>query len=428
MQVEQKKLEKSQLELTITITPIEMDKWVKKAATHLSEHGKIPGFRPGKAPYETVVKNFGEMKIYEEALDDIITFYYWQAITENKINTIGQPKIDIGKFAPGNDLIFTAQVALLPEVTIGAYQDLQIEKKKVEVKAEEIDKVLKELQEMRAKEVIKLSAVEMGDKAEINFSAIVNGQPLENGQAEKYPLVVGNKQMIPCFEEQIVGMSVGQEKKFTINFPTEYYKKELAGQPAEFTVKVINVYRREMLELNDDFAQQVAGAKSLAELRDKVKENMQAEKDFKEEQRSEVEMLEKIVEHTSFGDLPEILVHSEQHKMIHELQDSIEAQGMVWEHYLSSIKKDEHSLEHDFIEGAIRRVKTALVMREIATKENIRVTEEELLAEIKRLSDTYRDNETAQNNLQSDGYRKYIENSLNNEKVLQCLREHNIKK
>lgn len=428
MQVEQKKLEKSQLELTIIVAPAEMEKWLKKAATHLSEHGKIPGFRPGKAPYETVVKQFGEMKVYEEALDDIITFYYWQAVTENKINTIGQPKIDISKFAPGNDLVFTAQVALLPGVTIGNYQNLQIEKKKGEVLPAEIDKVLKELQEMRVKEAAKLSAAEMGDKAEVSFSAIFNGVPLENGQAEKYPLVLGSKQMIPGFEEQIVGMNVGQEKKFTINFPAEYYKKELAGQPAEFTVKVTNLYHRELPELNDEFAQQVAGVKDLAELRNKVKENMQAEKDFKEEQKAEIEMLEKIVEHTTFGELPEILVHSEQHKMIHELQDSIEAQGMVWDHYLSSIKKDEHSLEHDFLEGAIKRVKTALIMREVAQKENIMVSQEEVQAEIKKLAETYRDNETVQNNLQSDGYRKYLENSLNNEKVLQFLKEHNIKK
>jgi len=426
MKVDKKELNKTEVEFNIEVEVQEMESFLKKTAQRLSEQTKIAGFRPGKAPYEEVKKHLGEMTIYESALDDIVSHYYWQIIEESKLEAIGQPKIEIVKFAPGNNFIFKATVALLPKVKLGKYIDQKIKIQSIKVDQVEVDKLIDNLLEMRAKESAKLSAVAKGDKVEIDFKISLVGQPIENGQAEKYPLIIGSDRMISGFEDQIVGLTVGQDKKFKLNFPDSYHDKKVAGQDCDFEIKLINAYKRELPELNEEFIKGLGEFKDVADFKNKIKDNVKNEKTLKEAQRAEIEMLDKIVANTEFEPIPEPLVDAEAHKMIHELQYSIESQGMVWDNYLQSIKKDHESLEKDFTEGAERRVKTSLVLRQIAEQEGLRVTKEEVKAQLKKLSEQFKDNPQAQENLQSEGYQKYLESSLNNEKVLEFLRSKNI--
>jgi len=428
MEVNKKELEKNELELNIKVKVDEMDKFLKLSAERLSKDAKIDGFRPGKAPYDKVVKELGEMNVYEAALDDILTHYFWQAIEENKVEAIGQPKIDIVKFAPGNDLEFKATVALLPKVKLGKYTDLNIKKNEVKIDKAELDKVIDDLREMRVKEVAKKEAAANGDKVSVDFKVSCDGKPIENGSAEKYPLIVGSKRMIPGFEEEVVGLKSGEEKKFKLKFPESYHDKEVAGKECEFEIKVHEVFARELPEIDDEFIKSLGQFKDVEDFKSKVEENIKAEKDFKESQRVEIEMLEKLVENSEFGDVPQVLIEAESHKMVHELQSSIESQGMSWEQYLQSIGKDHDSLQKEMEAGAEKRVKTSLVMREITAKENLKVEPKEVEEELKKLAEQYKDNPQAQENLQSDGYKKYLENNLNNEKVLSFLREKNIVK
>ena len=426
MELNKKELNKNELELTITVKVNEMEKFLKLSAERLSKTAKIAGFRPGKAPYDKIVQELGEMKIHEAALDDILTHYFWQAIDDNKIQAIGQPKIDIEKFAPGNDLVFKATVALLPKVKLGKYTGFNIKKQEVKIDKVELNKVMDDLREMRVKEVIKKEAVAKGDKVQIDFKVSCDGKPIEQGSAEKYPLVVGDGRMIPGFEEEVIGLKSGDEKKFKLKFPENYHDKAVAGKECEFEIKVHDVFKRELPELDDEFVKSLGQFEGVEDFKQKVEENIKSEKSFKESQRAEIEMLDKIVDAAEFGDVPELLIDAESHKMVHELQNSIESQGMSWEQYLSSIKKDHDALQKDMTEGAERRVKTSLLMREIAAKENLRVEAKEVEEQLQKLAEQYKDNVQAQENLKSDGYKKYLENNMNNDKVLEYLRKENI--
>ncbi len=427
MKVEKKELNKTEVEFTIEVGVVEMEGFLKKSAQRLSVQAKINGFRPGKAPYEEIKRHLGEMKIYEAALDDIITHFFWQALEGSKLEAIGQPKIEISKFAPGNDLVFKATIALLPGVKLGKYIDKNITQSASEVDEAGVEKLIADLQEMRAKESAKLSAAAKGDKVELDFKVSRAGQPIEQGAAEKYPLVLGSDRMIPGFEDQILGMTAGEEKNFKLTFPQNYHDQSVAGQEADFYVKVINVYRRELPELTPEFVKSLGEFKDVADFKAKVRENIKAEKDLKESQRVEIKLLEEIVAASEFDPIPQLLIDAEAHKMVHELEYSIESQGMNWNNYLQSIKKNHEDLEKEFATGAEQRVKTSLLLREIAAKENLRITETELEVELKKLAERFKDNAQAQENLQSEGYKKYLESSLNNERVLQFLRDKNIK-
>jgi trigger factor len=427
MEVIKKDLEKNELELTITVKPNEMEKFLKLSAERLSKDAKIPGFRPGKAPFDKVVQELGEMKIYEAALDDILTHHFWEAIDKEKIKAIGQPKIDIEKFAPKNDLVFKATVALLPKVKLGKYTDFGLKKPEVKIDKVEIDKVFDDLREMRVKEVVKKGEAIDGDKVQLDFKVSCDGKPIEQGSAEKYPLVIGSKRMIVGFEEEVVGLKAGDEKKFKLEFPKDYHDKAIAGKECEFDIKVHDVFTRELPEIDDEFIKSLGEFESVDDFKSKVEENIKSEKSFKELQKVEVAMLDKLVDGSEFGAIPDVLIDAESHTMLHELQHSIESQGMNWDQYLESIKKDHESLKKDFHEGAERRVKTSLLMREIAEKENLRADAKELEEKMKQMAEQFKGNAQAEENLNSPGYKKYMENSLNNEKVLKFLREKNIK-
>ncbi|MBL7021989.1 trigger factor [Patescibacteria group bacterium] len=426
MDVKKKELDKNELELSITVTPAEMEKFLKLSAERLSKDAKIPGFRPGKAPYDTIVKELGEMKIHEAALDDILTHYFWQAIEENKVDAIGQPKIDIVKFAPGNNLEFKATVALLPQVKIGKYTGLKLKKNEVKVDKAEVDKIVDDLREMRVKEIATKEAAAKGNKAQVDFKVKCDGKPIENGTAEKYPLIIGNSRMIPGFEEEIIGLKAGEEKTFTLKFPENYHDKSVAGKDCEFEVKVHDVFVRELPKLDNEFIKSLGQFKDVKDFMAKVEENIKSEKNFKESQRVEIEMLEKIIDGSEFESIPDILIDAESHKMVHELQGSIEQQGMSWDQYLESIKKDHDGLQAEMRDGAERRVKTSLIMREITDKEKLKVEPGEVDKQLEQMKEEYKDNPQAQENLKSDGYKKYLESNMNNEKVLNFLREKNI--
>lgn len=426
MKVDKKEINKTEIVFSIELETQEMEKFLKLSAERLSNSVEIKGFRPGQAPYDAVKREVGEIRIYEQALDDITAHYCGQVLAQEKIQTIGQPKIGIEKFAPGNNLIFTTTVALLPQVKLGKYIGLKIKRNRVEIDDKEVDAVINDLLEGRAKESAKLTPVEKGDKVEVDFKISLNGKSIDQGEVDSYPLVIGSNRMIMGFEDQLMGLSAGENKRFKLKFPASYHDKLVADKECDFEIKITNVFKREVPQLNNEFVKTLGDFKDVDGFKNRIKDNIKAAKEFKEKQKAEIDMLEKIVGNSEFDPIPGLLIDAESHKMIHELQHSIEAQGMVWEDYLSSLKKDEESLEAEFKEGAEHRVKTSLIMREITIKEDLKVDKLEVESQINKLTERFKDNSQAQENLQSEGYEKYLENSLNNEKVLQFLREKNI--
>lgn len=347
MNITKKDLEKNQVELSIEVSLEEMKPHLEKAAEKMSKKTKLPGFRPGKAPYELVKNKFGEMAIYQEALDMIISDSFYKAITREKIASVGQPEIKVEKIAPGNPLSYTATVALLPKVTLGEWQTLSIKKKSIKASQEDMAKTLEQLQNMQVKESSVERAAKKGDKVEVNFEVLIEKVVIEGGKNPKYPMVIGEGRMIPGFEDKIIGMKKDDKQEFELSFPKEYFQKNLAGKRATFKVKLLSVAERELPKLDDEFAK-LMGMKTIDELKTQLSNNIKQDKESKEKQRVEGEAIQAIVKQAKIEDVPEKLIDSEVHKMSHELEHSISQQGMDMAGYLKSIKKTQEDLKKRF--------------------------------------------------------------------------------
>ncbi|HLD27363.1 MAG TPA: trigger factor [Patescibacteria group bacterium] len=422
MRIQQEKIKASEIKLTLEVGVDEYRPFLERAAVKLSRQTKIEGFRPGKAPFEIVKNRVGEMNLYQEALDEIVSNFYWQAVMREKLNAVGQPKIELAKLAPGNPIVFTATVGLMPKVELGDYKKIRIKRQPAAVKDEEVDQAIDDLRGMRAKEVLVNRPAQKNDQAEIDFNVSLDKVPVEGGQGQKYPLVLGSGAMIPGFEDNLIGLKAGEEKIFQLKFPAEYQNKMLAGKLCDFKVKVHSVFERQLPEATDDWAKTL-GAESVKELKTKITKNLEEEKKFNEEQRLENELLEKIVARVKFSEIPDSLIHNEAHRMVHEFGDTIAARGISFADYLKNIKKEEHDLEEEFAPRAKERVKTSIVIKEIADQEKIEATADELKKETELILAQVPDNQEAADNIKSEGYQQYLNTIVRNKKVMEMLKK-----
>jgi trigger factor len=419
-----KKLEKAQVEISVEVSVEEMRPYLEKAAAKISKDTKIEGFRPGNAPYDVVVAKVGEMAILQEAIDDIISKTYYDTLQENKIVTIGQPKIDIEKLAPGNPFSYKATADILPEVKVGDYSKIKIKRTKVEVKDEQVDVVLEDLRKMQQKESLADRASKLGDKMDINFDVFLNKVAIENGAQKKYPITLGDGKFIPGFEEQITGLKAGEEKEFELSFPEKYFDKKMAGKTAEFKVKCNGVFELEMPELTDDFAKSISAEKfkSIDEVKKNIKENIISEEKQKQEQRLEIEMLDKLIEASTFEIIPDVLVDHEVSKMLMEMQQSVIKQGLQFEDYLKSLKKTEDELKQEFRPSAEQRIKSSILSREIYHQKKFDVTSDEINLEIEEMMKSYPNNPEVRKQFEAETYKDYMKNIIGNRKVLEFLK------
>ncbi|MFH1225962.1 MAG: trigger factor, partial [bacterium] len=370
------------------------------------------------------VKNqVGEMKIYEEALEIAIPKTYTEAIKLKKLETIGQPQIKVEKLAPGNPLIYTATVALLPIIKLADYKKTKAIKKEIVVGLKEIEDILENLRKMRAKEKLVEREVKNGDRVAVDFEMFLAGVPAENGQHKDYPLVIGENRLVPGFEDQLISLKAGEKKEFSLKFPAEHFDKNLAGREVDFKTEIKAVYGRELPELDDEFAKNLGQFDNLIALKKQIGDNLEQEKKMKEEQRWEGEILDKIVKASEFGIIPEILIDNECHKMVHEFESTIERQGLNFGDYLKSVSKTKEQLEKGFAIPAEERVKAALITREIARLENIEVRDDEIDKEIENILQYYSSNSEIEDNVRSDGYRDYLRNVLATRKVVELLKK-----
>ena len=426
MQVTKKELKKSEVELIIEVSTEETRPFLEKAAARVSQGLKIEGFRPGKAPYHIVKQKAGEMAIYQEGLDNIVSHFFIEAIKQEELNSVGSPRIEMEKVAPGNPIVFKAIVSLMPEVKLGDYKKVKVEKKEVKVEEAEVDRAIDDLRKMAVKETLVDRPARKGDRAEVDFDAFLDQVPIEGGQGRKYPLVLGEGMMIPGFEEQVEGMNKDEVKEFQLKFPEKYQNKMVAGKKCDFKVKLLSVFNRELPEMTDNWAKEL-GASSLEDLKNKIKENLEAEKKFQEEQRLEMELLEKVVKQVEISEIPENLIQSEAHRMIHEFEDSIIGQGLNFDDYLKNIKKERHDLEKEFRPKAEDRVKTSIVIKEIADSEKVGAGDKEIEEETEKILRQVKGNRGAEDNIRSEGYKGYLKTIIRNRKVIEMLKQECLK-
>lgn len=426
MKIEKKDLEKSQLEITVEISTEEFKSYIEKGAKKVSEQVKIEGFRPGKAPLEVLKQKVGEMSILEEAAQIAIRKTVDKIVDEETKGRqpVGQPNVTITKLAPENPLEYKITLALLPEITLGAYKNLDIKPEEAKIEDKELERALSDLREMRASEKIVDRQIKDDDKVIVDIHMSLDKVPVEDGHHHDLSILMGKDYLVTGFDKNILGLKKGEEKEFSLAYPSDHHQKNLAGKNVEFSVKIKEIYERIVPEANDEFAK-AFHLKDLTELKTNLKESLLQEKKRNVELKNESELISKISDKTKFGEFPDVIIESEAKNLMLELEQSVIRQGGKFEDYLNHLKKTKEQLMLEMMPNAIKRVKSALLLREIAVKENIFPTEEEINNKIKELEVQYTDNEKILKMLKEPGYAVYLKNILTNEKVIAKLKEWN---
>ncbi|WP_412839649.1 trigger factor [Bacillus paranthracis] len=376
--------------LTIEVDAKEVNNSIDAAFKKVVKTINVPGFRKGKMPRPLFEQRFGVESLYQDALDIILPKAYGEAIDEAGIFPVAHPEIDIEKFEKNANLIFTAKVTVKPEVKLGEYKGLAVEKVETTVTDEDVENELKSLQERQAELVVKEEGtVENGDTAVIDFEGFVDGEAFEGGKGENYSLAIGSGTFIPGFEEQLIGLKSGESKDVEVSFPEEYHAAELAGKPATFKVTVHEIKTKELPELNDEFAKEADEAvATLDELKAKLRTNLEEGKKHEAEHKVRDEVVELAAANAEI-DIPEAMIDTELDRMVREFEQRLSQQDMNLELYYQFTGTDADKLKEQMKEDAQKRVRINLVLEAIIEAENIEVTEEEVTAEVEKMAEMY---------------------------------------
>lgn len=382
--------ENQQVTLTIEVEAAEVTKAVNKAAKRLANRVNIPGFRKGKAPRIIVERHVGTDALMQEAFDLIAPQAFDNALKEQKIEPVTRPNIDIVTLEDGKDLVFKATVTPRPEVKLGDYKGLKVEKQVAEVKDEDVEKQIKNFQDRQGKMVDapEGAAVENGDFTTLNFEGFVDGKPFEGGKGEDYPLQIGSGSFIPGFEDQLVGAKIGEEKEVNVTFPEEYHSKDLAGKAAMFKCTIKSIKRKELPEINDELAKKVSKFDTLAELKADVRKNLEENAERKAENDQKSAAIEQATNNITV-DIPAVMIDNRVTAMIQEMAMRLEQQGMKLEQYLQYAGTDIAKIRENYRETAEKNVKTDLMLEEVAKAENIKVEADDLNAEVAAMAAAY---------------------------------------
>lgn len=426
--VQKETLPNNGLKMTFTISQEEARPYLEEAAKRLSEATSIPGFRPGHAGYEVVKQRVGEMKILEEALESLVRKSFVETILADDFDTVGSPSVDVVKLAPDNDIVFTAEVTLMPKaISLPDVTKLSVKAVEAKVEDKEIDLALKDLQRMRTAEVRGTAEEEttLTDKVVISMDMKLDNVPVEGGQSPNHAVHLNEEYYIPGFKEELVGMKEGDKKTFSLPFPKDHVQEFLAGKDVEFEVELKELFHLQPPELDDAFAATL-GTKDMQALRDVIGKNLLGEKTQEARSKEEKEMLELVAGKTQFEEIPDLLINEEIGKMVLELQRAVEAQGLEFDTYVKNLGKTLVQMKLDFTPQALMRVKVAVAMRAIAKEEELTATDKELDEELDRIAESYEDPKTKEQ-VFTPQYRDYMEQILKNRKVIEHLRSIIIK-
>lgn len=422
MHYETKKLDKSQVELTIIVEPGDYRADMESAAVRLSERAAIKGFRPGKAPYEMVKQQMGELKILEEAMQSVVESNFHEVSKKENLETIGMPNITIEKFAPGNDFVFKAVVALLPKVKLADIGKINVKIEEKPVTEEDTNNVLNDLRKMQPKEILKNGIATKEDKIVVGMDMFIDKVLVEGGQSKNHQVYLSEPHYIPGFAEQLIGLKKDDEKEFTLKFPAGHYQKHLAGKSVDFKIKVSDVYELQYPELDENFAKSL-GQENMDKLKEILKKNMTDDAKQKSEQKAEIAIYDQLIEKSEFQEIPEILIDAEKKKMFHELKHNLEKQGIGLEQYMKDLKKTEEEIYKDFTDNAIKRIKAALLSRQIAQDNHVHAEKEDVDKEIETIKQAYKDDPTVEENLKKPEVIDTIALTIQNRKVVQWLKD-----
>lgn len=375
--------------LTVTVPKEEVDKGLDKAFKKVVKQINVPGFRKGKMPRPLFEQRFGVESLYQDALDFILPEAYGNAVEEAEINPVDRPEIDVTQMEKGKELIFEATVTVEPEVELGEYKGLAIEKQDREVTDEEFEEALNDAVSRQAELSVKDGEIAEGDVANINFDGYVDGEAFEGGQAEGYDLEIGSGSFIPGFEEQLIGLKANDSKDVVVTFPEEYHAEELAGKEATFKTDINEVKAKEVPELDDELAQELdESVKTVDEYKEKLRKDLEEAKVNQADATEKEEAITKASDNATV-EIPEAMINTELDRMMQEFEQRISQQGLNLDLYYQFSGQSEEELKGQMKEDAEKRVKTNLTLRAIADAENIEISDEDVEAELTKMSEQF---------------------------------------
>ena len=382
--------ENQQVTLTVEVEAAEVSKAVEKAVKRLSNRVNIPGFRKGKAPRKIIERNVGMDAIMQEAFDIVGPKAFADALEEQKIEPVSRPQIDIETLEDGKDLVFKATVTPRPEVKLGEYKGLKVEKNVETVTDEDVEKQLKTFQDRQGKMVDapEGSEVKDGDFTTLDFEGFVDGEAFEGGKGQDYPLQIGSGSFIPGFEDQLIGAKIGEEKEVNVTFPEEYHAKELAGKAATFKCTIRSIKQKELPAMDDELAKKVSKFETLEELKADVRKNLEENAARKAENDQKSAAIEMATNNITV-DIPAVMIDNRVEGMIREMAMRLEQQGMSFDAYLQYAGTDINKIREDYRETAEKNVRTDLMLEEVAKAEDIKVEAKDLDAEVAGMAAAY---------------------------------------
>ena len=390
MSLQVEKLEKNMAKLTIEVSAEDLDKAMEKAYQKQKSRISLPGFRKGKAPRKMIESMYGKGVFMEDAVNSLVPQEYTKALGECDLEIVSQPEINVTQMEPGKALIFTADVAVKPEVTLGDYKGVEVPKSEIAVTDEEVDAEVKKEQDKNARTVaVEDRAAANGDITTIDFEGFVDGVAFEGGKGTDYALTLGSGTFIPGFEDQLVGANTGDHVEVKVTFPEEYQAKELAGKEAVFQCDVKKIETKEVPELDDEFAKDVSEFDTLAEYKEDVKKKLTEKKEKEARTATENAAVDKAIENAQM-DIPELMTKTECRQMMDDFSRRMQQQGLSMEQYFQFTGQSMDKMMEDMKPQALKRIQTRLVLEKVAEAENIQPSEEEITEEIQKMADAYK--------------------------------------
>ena len=390
MSLQVEKMEKNMAKLTIEVAAEDLEKAMQNAYQKAKGRISIPGFRKGKAPRKMIEQMYGKGIFLEDAANALIPEHYSKAVEECELEIVSQPEIAVTQAEPGKTFIFTAEVAVKPEVTLGEYKGVEVPKSETEVTDEDVEAELKKEQEKNSRTVtVEDRGAENGDITTIDFEGFVDGEAFEGGKGTDYPLTLGSGSFIPGFEDQLVGSKAGDHVEVKVTFPEEYQAKELAGKEAVFQCDVKKVEAKELPELDDDFAQDASEFDTLAEYKEDIKKNLTEKKEKEARAAKENAAVDKAIENAEM-EIPDAMVATQTRQMLDDFARRMQSQGLTMEQYFQFTGMTAEKMQEEMKPQALKRIQTRLVLEKIAEVENIQPTQEEVDEEISKMAEAYK--------------------------------------
>ena len=426
MSLQVEKLEKNMAKLTIEVSAEEFDKAIDKAYQKNKSKLNIPGFRKGKAPRAMIEKMYGVGVFYEDAANIIIPEAYADEVTKcTEIEVVSQPDIEVVQIEKGQPFIFTATVALKPEVELGKYTGIKVEVAAPEVKDEDVDAELKKVQEEQARTIpVEDRAVADGDMTVIDFEGFVDGVAFEGGKGTDYPLTIGSHSFIDTFEEQLIGKNIGEEVEVNVTFPEQYHAEELKGKPAMFKVTVKEIKVKELPELDDDFAQDVSDFDTLAEYKEDIKKKLVEKAEAAAKNEKEEKLIDAIIADAKM-DIPEAMVETQQNDMIRDFANRLASQGLSFEQYMQFTGMTMDMMKEQMKPQALKRIQVRLVLEAVAAKEAFEVTEADIEKELETMAEMYKMEASKLKEMVSDVEKASMKKDIAVSKAVEFLLENN---